>query len=68
MSLFVHHTPHVRDICEHERHEERHVEHGAQSELAAAAVADGERALQVGVTMAMSVVSNTNPKDSTSAR
>ena len=49
-SLFlVHHAPDVGDIAEDERHEEGDKEHGAESELAAAAVDNGERTLEVGI-------------------
>ena len=46
--LLVDGTPAINDVGEDEGHEERDVEHGAQRELTAARVADGERRLQVG--------------------
>ena len=47
--LLVHDVPDVGYVADNERHEQRHVEHGAQGELAATAVGDGQRTLQVGV-------------------
>ena len=41
--LLVDGTPAIDDVGEDEGYEEGDVEHGAQSELAAAGVADGER-------------------------
>ena len=46
--LLVDGTPAIDDVGEDEGNEEGDVEHGAQRELAAAGVADGERRLQVG--------------------
>ncbi len=41
--LLVDGTPAIDDVGEDERNEEGDIEHGAQRELAAAGVADGER-------------------------
>ena len=46
MLLSVHHSPHIRYVSENEGYEEGDVEHGAEGELAAAAVGNGQGALQ----------------------
>ena len=46
MLLYVHHSPHIRYVSENEGDEEGDVEHGAEGELAAAAVCDGQGTLQ----------------------
>lgn len=45
----VHNPPDISYIPEHKRHEQRHIEHCAQRELAAAAVGYCQRALQAGI-------------------
>lgn len=44
--LPVHHSPHIRYVSEDKGYEEGDVEHGAEGELAAAAVGDGQGTLQ----------------------
>ena len=46
--VLFHLPPYIRNVGEDERHEQRDVEHYGECELAAAAVGNGEAALQVG--------------------